>query len=119
MALLKLYGASVDRLVRGKLANLTPITTSKASFALRIELGILKDPVFRDRHLRMRMEEKWRFQELSGSEEQLAKSEACPIQLFAHRERPIYGTPFYPECYNEMKRIRMVSSCCRTFSVRR
>jgi GMP synthase (glutamine-hydrolysing) len=41
----------------------------------------------------------WAVTQLPSDLVLLARTDACPIQAFRHRERPIYGTQFHPERY--------------------
>lgn len=43
----------------------------------------------------------WEVKELPADFVWLAKTKASPIQAFRHRDRPIYGTQFHPERYDE------------------
>ena len=48
----------------------------------------------------MEEEHYWEVKELPPAFELLATTEACRVQAFRHRERPIYGTQFHPERYS-------------------
>jgi GMP synthase (glutamine-hydrolysing) len=43
----------------------------------------------------------WEVKELPVQFEWLARNDLCAIQAFRHRQRPLYGTQFHPERYEE------------------
>ena len=73
------------------------------------ELGVqdievlTRDPLFDDLAgpIRMVQDHYWAVKELPDEFIWLARTDACRIQAFRHREHPIYGTQFHPERYDE------------------
>jgi GMP synthase (glutamine-hydrolysing) len=74
----------------------------KESGVQEVEL-VAADPLFAHlpRCLRVVEDHYWEVKTLPTGFEWLAKSDLCAIQAFRHQSRPLYGTQFHPERYED------------------